>query len=149
MLCAGGEWSVPMFPSDPWFQAFVGVINASERYREAAADWEGDVAFAIEAEPDKGVPETVYGWLDLWHGECRAGGVVDEDRAAASRYVIRAPYSRWRDVLEGDLDPVRGMMQGKLRVRGDLPTILRYVNAAHELVHLTGTVETRYPDDGA
>ena len=26
------------------------------------------------------------------------------------------------------------MMQGKLRVRGDLPTILRYVQAAHELV---------------
>jgi putative sterol carrier protein len=148
MLCAGGEASVPLFPSDPWFQDFVQVINASERYREAAADWEGDVAFAIEAEPDKGVPETVYGWLDLWHGACRSGGVVDEPKATASRYVIRAPYSRWRDVLEGDLDPVRGMMQGKLRVSGDLPTILRYVNAANELVHLTGSVETSYPDDG-
>ena len=140
---------MPLFPSDPWFQDFVEVINGSERYREAAADWEGDVAFAIEAEPDKGVPETIYGWLDLWHGACRSGGIVDEPTATASRYVIRAPFSRWRDVLEGDLDPVRGMMQGKLRVRGDLPTILRYVNAANELVHLTGSVHTSYPDDGA
>ena len=139
---------MPLFPSDPWFQDFVEVINASERYREAAADWEGDVAFAIEAEPDKGVPETVFGWLDLWHGGCRSGGIVDEPTANASRDMIRAPFSRWRDVLEGDLDPVRGMMQGKLRVRGDLPTILRYVNAANELVHLTEMVPTSYPVDG-
>jgi putative sterol carrier protein len=149
MLCTGGEASVPLFPSDPWFQDLVGVINASERYREAAEGWEGDVAFAIEAEPDKGVPETVYGWLDLWHGACREGGVVDPTRAETARFMISAPYSRWRDVLAGDLDPIRGMMQGKLRVRGDLPTILRYVNAANELVHLTGSVPTTYPDDEA
>jgi len=138
---------IARFPTDPWFQAFVAAINASDRYRQAAADWEGDVAFQIEAEPDKNVPETVWGWLDLWHGVCRSGGVVDEEKAAASRYVISAPYSRWREVVEGDLDPIRGMMQGKLRVKGDLPTIIRYVNAANELVHLTGTVDTEYPDE--
>ena len=136
------------FPTDPWFQEFVAVINASDRYREAAADWEGDIAFQIEAEPDKGVPQTVWGWLDLWHGACRSGGVVDEVKGAASRYVIAAPYSRWKEVMQGDLDPIRGMMQGKLRVKGDLPTIVRYVNAANELVHLTGTIDTQFPDEG-
>ena len=38
------------------------------------------------------------------------------------------------------------MMQGKLRVQGDLPTIIRYVSAANELVHLTGKVDTEFPD---
>ena len=113
---------------------------------DAAASWEGDISFLIEAEPDKGVPDDVWAWLDLWHGECRAGGVVAADRGATAAFVIRAPYSRWKEVLQGDLDPVRGMMQGKLRVQGDLPTIVRYVRAANELVHLTGTVETEFPD---
>jgi putative sterol carrier protein len=135
------------FPTDRWFREFVAVINASDRYREAAADWEGDIAFQIEAEPDKGVPHTVWGWLDLWHGACRSGGVVEEAKGSASRYVIAAPYSRWKEVLQGDLDPIRGMMQGKLRVKGDLPTIVRYVNAANELVHLTGTIDTQFPDE--
>jgi putative sterol carrier protein len=134
------------FPTDPWFQDFIERINGSAEYREAAATWEGDVAFLIEAEPDKGVPQDVWAWLDLWHGECRGGGLADADKAQTARFVIRAPYSRWREVLEGDLDPVRGMMQGKLRVQGDLPTIVRYVRAANELVHLTGTVETEFPD---
>ena len=39
------------------------------------------------------------------------------------------------------------MMQGKLRVQGDLPTIVRYVSAANELVQLTGPVETEFPTD--
>ena len=62
--------------------------------------------------------------------------------------MIRAPYSRWKDVVLGELDPVRAMMQGKLRVRGDLPTIVRYVKAADELVHLCSKVPTPFPDEG-
>jgi putative sterol carrier protein len=135
------------FPTDPWFQAFVETINASEEYREAAADWEGAITFVIEAEPDRNVPDDVWAWLDLWHGACRSGGVTDPDRGGRSPWILSASYSRWKDVLQGHLDPVKGMMQGKLKVRGDLPTIVRYVRAANELVRLTGTVPTSFPDE--
>jgi len=136
-----------IFASDLWFQDLIVRINASAEYREAAASWEGDIAFLVEAEPDRGMPADVWGLLDLWHGECRGGGVVSPDRGEACAYVIRAPYSRWREVVMGDLDPVRAMMQGKLKVRGDLPTIVRYVRAANELVDLTGQIETQFPDE--
>ena len=138
---------MPLFPTDPWFQELIRRINGSKEYAEAAAAWEGDITFHVEAEPDRGVPDDVFGYLDLWHGACRGGGVVGPERAATSRYVIRAPYSRWKEVVLGDLDPVRGMMQGKLKVQGDLPTIVRYVNAANVLVQLTSEVETDFPDE--
>ena len=48
--------------------------------------------------PDKGVPQTVWAWLDLWHGKCRSGGIVDPERGATCQYVITAPYSRWREM---------------------------------------------------
>ncbi|MEP7060339.1 MAG: SCP2 sterol-binding domain-containing protein [Actinomycetota bacterium] len=137
---------MPEFPSDAWFQDFIVRINGSSVYRTAAKDWEGDIAFLIEAEPDKHMPTDVWGYLDLWHGSCRGGGVVSAAEGETAAFVIRGPYSRWKDVLRGDLDPIRGMVQGKLQVRGDLPTIIRYVNAANELVHLTGTVDTVFPD---
>ena len=137
---------MPRFPTDEWFQDFIGRINASEEYAEAAANWEGEVAFVIEAEPDRGLPEDVWATLDLWHGACRGGGVIAEEAASQAPFVIRASLSRWREVLEGDLDPVRGMVQGKLKLRGDLPTILRYVRASSELVHLTELVDTTYPE---
>jgi putative sterol carrier protein len=136
-----------LFPSDPWFKALVERINGSAEYEAAAAAWEGDITFHIEAEPDRGVPTDVFGYLDLWHGKCKGGGLVEPEAGAASRYILRAPYTRWKEVVRGDLDPVRGMAQGKLRVQGDLATIVRYVNAANVLVQLTGEIDTAFPDE--
>lgn len=147
MLCAPEEMTMPTFATDAWFRELVDRINGSEAYREAAAEWEGDVAFVLEAEPDRGVPEDVWGLLDLWHGACRGGGIVDPGRGERARFLIRAPYSRWKEVVRGRLDPVLGMMQGKLKLRGDLPTIVRHVRAASELVRLAGDVETTFPDE--
>lgn len=136
-----------LFPSDEWVAIYRDRINASPEYREAAATWEGAVAFVFEAEPDRGVPEDLWAFLDLWHGECRDARMLDADQAGTAPYVIRAPYSRWKDVLRGDLDPIKGMMQGKLKVQGDLATIVRYVRAANELVHLTMLVPTTFLDE--
>jgi putative sterol carrier protein len=139
---------VPAFATDEWFHALEGRINASTAYRDAAADWEGDISFVIQAEPDRNVPDDVWGYLDLWHGACRDARVVTPERGDEARYVLTAPYTRWKDIVRGDLDPIKAMMQGKLKVRGDLPTIVRYVRAADELVQLTGQVETSFPDEG-
>jgi putative sterol carrier protein len=147
MLGTTGGEAVYAFASDPWFQRLIDLINGSESYHAAAADWEGDIAFWIEAEPDRGVPNDVWGLLDLWHGDCRGGGLTDATRGEGAAYVIGAPYSRWKDVVTGELDPIRAMMQGKLRVQGDLPTIVRYVKAADELVQLCGRIGTVFPDE--
>jgi putative sterol carrier protein len=138
---------MPMFPSEEWLTEYLERINSSPGYREAAATWEGDVAYAIEAEPDKNVPEDVFAWLDLWHGEARGGKLVSQEEAEKARFVIRAPYSRWKEVINKELDPIKGMMQGKLKLKGDLPTIVRYVKAANELVNLAQTVPTQFPDE--
>lgn len=135
------------FLSQAWFDAFRDEINASDEYREAAADWEGDIAFHVQAEPDRNVPEDVWARLDLWHGACRGAGPIAAREGPSNAYILAAPYSRWKDVVLGDLDPIRAMMQGKLRVRGDLPTIVRQVRAANELVRLTGEVPTEFPDE--
>jgi putative sterol carrier protein len=138
---------MPEFPSPEWLDEYVEKINGSSSYKEAAATWEGDVAYVIEAEPDKGIAEEVVAWLDLWHGDCREAKIVTTEEGEKARFVIRAPYSRWKEVILKELDPVKGMMQGKLKLRGDLPTIVRYVKAANELVNLAQTVDTQFPDE--
>jgi putative sterol carrier protein len=137
------------FGTREWLELFQEKVNASEAYRAAAATWEGEVAFVFESEPDRGWPVTVHALLDLWHGECRKARIVSEPEAEAAPFVIRAPFTRWKQVLERDLDPIKGMMQGKLRLRGDLPTIVRYVKAANELVNLATEVPTEFPDEAA
>jgi putative sterol carrier protein len=139
--------TMPTFPSEEWMTEYVERINDSPAYREAAATWEGDVAYVIEAEPDKNVPEDVHAWIDLWHGEARDGKIVSAEEAGKAQFVVRAPYSRWKEVIRKELDPIKGMMQGKLKLRGDLPTIVRYVKATNELVNLAQTVPTEFPDE--
>ena len=140
---------MPEFPSEEWMKEYIERINASDSYRQAAAQWEGDVCFVFEAEPDKGVAEDVYGILELWHGECRGGRLVSQEEGEQAPFVIRAPYSRWKEVIKRELDPVKGMMQGKLKLKGDLPTIVRYVKASNELVNLATTVPTEFIDEKA
>ena len=95
------------------------------------------------------MPADVWAVLDLWHGGCRSARIVGPDEGGAAPYVLRAPYTRWRSILEGELDPVKAMMQGKLKVQGNLATIIRYVRAANELVRLTGTVPTEFVGERA
>ena len=141
---------MPLFPSEEWLAEYVEVINASPEYADAAATWEGDVVFVYEKEPDKNVPEDLYAWLDLWHGKCRSAAKLegpDDPKAQAAKFTISAPYSRWKSVVKKELDPVKGMMQGKIKLKGDLPTIVRYVKASNVLVDLTGKVDTQFPDE--
>lgn len=137
------------FPSEEWLKHYSELINKSDAYADAAATWEGDIAYVIEAEPDKGVAEDVWAYLDLWHGECREAKLVPAEEGEKARFVIRAPYARWKEVINKELDPVKGMMQGKLKLKGDLPVILKYLKAANELVNLAGQVPTEFADEGA
>ena len=137
-----------VFPSEEWLTDYVARINGSKEYEEAAATWEGDLSYVFEREPDKGVPDDVWVWIDLWHGTCRGAryGVAVEQGEKA-KFTIRAPYSRWKEVIRRELDPIKGMMQGKLKLKGDLPTIVRYVKAANELVNIAASVPTEFVDE--
>jgi putative sterol carrier protein len=139
---------VAVFPSEAWLKGYVEKINSSKEYEEAAATWEGDLSYVFEREPDKGVPDDVWVWVDLWHGKCReARYAVSQEEGEQARFIIRAPYSRWKEVIRRELDPIKGMMQGKLKLKGDLPTIVRYVKAANELVNIASSVETEFADE--
>lgn len=135
------------FPSEQWLAEYKDAINASEAYQEAAETWEGDLAYEVHAEPDKNVPNDVWIWMDLWHGECRDAKQITPEEGAKSKFAISAPYSRWKELIKGELDPTKAMLQGKLKLRGDLPTIVRYVTAANELVAIAGRIGTTFPDD--
>jgi putative sterol carrier protein len=139
---------MPLFPSQEWLEEYVVMIKASPDYAAAADTWEGDVTYVFEAEPEKGVPEDVYSWMDLWHGDVREWKYgVSKEAGEAAKFVIRAPYSRWKEVIKKELDPIKGMMQGKLKLKGDLPTIVRYVKASNELVNIAGQVPTEFIDE--
>ncbi|MGH2795950.1 MAG: SCP2 sterol-binding domain-containing protein, partial [Actinomycetota bacterium] len=104
-----GRWNVALFPSEGWLKEYVDKINSSKEYEEAAATWEGDLCYVFEAEPDKSVPNDVWVWVDLWHGKCRGSKFdVTAEEGEKAKFIIRAPYSRWKQVINKELDPIKG-----------------------------------------
>lgn len=137
-----------VFPSKEWLQAFKEEINHSPEYKQSGKTWEhGTMALIIQAEPDRNVPSDFAIWMDLYHGECLEMREVPLEEAQQAKFVITAPYTRWKQVMKHELEPVKGMMQGKLKLKGDLPTIVRYVQAAKDLVNCGTKPQIVYPDE--
>ncbi len=128
------------FPSDEWVNKVRELLNESESYQRSAKDWEGDFIFVVE--PDDAYTHTSYLHLELYHGSSPGAAMVNEDELPETEYSLSAPFSTWRKVIEGKLDPIQGMMTRQLKLKGDLMKIMRYPKAAQEIVSCCAKVPT-------
>jgi len=132
-----------LFGSEEWIETWMEEVNRSEPYAKAGADWEGDFYFIVE--PEGQFAETIYYYVDLWHGKCREAYRSPDGKEKEPAFRLIAPITAWRQVVEGKLDAIQGMLSGKLKVKGNLIKITRYVRAAQELVACCSRVETEFP----
>lgn len=131
-----------IFPSEEWVVEYVKKINESEKYAKAAATWEGDFLFVIEADGTGGLTETVTTYFDLWHGKCRKAFVVTEETGTPdAEYVWSGKYSNWLTLLRGEVGPIKALMQRKFKLKGNYAKVMRATKAAQELVGCTTEVE--------
>jgi putative sterol carrier protein len=132
---------------DEWAQVFREEIAASEGYASAAKNWEGAMVLslwtgeAVGALTERGV------YLEIWHGVCRVVRAASREDLDGASYVVTAAAAVWREILEGRLEPLLGVMSGKLKLaRGSFARLLPYVNAARELLAAAQRVPTEFPE---
>ncbi|MCI0394636.1 MAG: SCP2 sterol-binding domain-containing protein [Chloroflexi bacterium] len=130
------------FPSDQWIKELKEKLNASPAYAEAAKTWEGDIMFVVTAVPN--APDA-YLYVDLWHGECRDARAVAGPQEKSAEFVISAPLPVWRKVVEGRLDPIRGLVSRQLKLQGNMMKVMKAPKAAVELVNCTTQIDTAWP----
>jgi putative sterol carrier protein len=134
--------------TDEWTRAAADVIRASAGYKQAARTWEGAMVFTLQADPSLGVPEARSAYFDLWHGDCRDGRAASKTDLETAQYIVSADAYTWRQVLEGKLEPIQGLLRGKLKLqKGNMAVLARYVAAAKELVHCATQAETAFPGE--
>jgi putative sterol carrier protein len=135
------------FLSDEWAKQFKDEVNGSSSYKAAAKGWKWTVGLVVEAEPDKNFPESKGVVMDLFDGTARDIRVGTAADAQKSDFVITAPYTRWKQVSTKELDATKGILQGKLKLKGDLPTIVRYTKASQEMTECTTRIPVEWPDE--
>lgn len=130
-----------LFPSDEWIKNLKDRLNDSDAYRKAAAKWEGDFAFIV----DQGQGEPIHLYMDLWHGECRSARQLAAAADESPAFSMAAPLETWREVLTGQLDPIKGLMQKKLALTGNMMKVLKAPKAAVEMVNCAKEIDTGWP----
>lgn len=130
------------FPSDEWIQELSNQLNRSESYEKSAKDWEGDFVFVVE--PDAAYDQTAYLFLGLYHGKSTGAVALSSETERPAEFILRAPFGAWRQVIEGKLDAIQGMMTRKLRVEGNMMKVMRYPKAAKEIVSCCALIPTDF-----
>lgn len=136
-----------VFPSAAWASAYRDAINANPLYKKTAAGWDqGAIALVCKADAALGLEQPQAIILDLHQGECR--GVVyssEPSDLSATPFVIEAGYPQWKSVISGEVDPIRAMLSGQLRLsKGHLPTIIRDVEGSKQLVLSAKVIDTEF-----
>lgn len=124
--------------SQAWADAYRDAINNNEAYTKAAANWDlGRVALVMRG-------ENVGILLDLAAGQCHnATRMSHEEATEQAAFVIVGDEATWRDVLEGRLAPLMGIMRGKLKLeKGSIAKLMPYANASVALVNSAQAVPT-------
>jgi putative sterol carrier protein len=131
------------FPSEAWINALKDQLNNSAAYAEVAKNWEGDINFRIEL-PD-GAVAVLY--LDLWHGKCREAYQVTPGRESPrAAFALSAPVANFVRILKGQLDPMQAMMTGKLKVQGNMVSLMKNIPTVLEFVRNCQQIDSAFPE---
>jgi putative sterol carrier protein len=127
--------------ANAWALEYSNALNASKAYARAGKKWgldfDGAMMFVFQASGE--VAEDFSVFLDLKEGKCLGVKLLGpaEKPPRPAPMVIKAPMSTWKSVIFKELDPVAALMQAKLALTGDMSLVMRFAQAAIELVNAT------------
>ncbi len=130
--------SLMKFPSAEWAAALYAALNANAEYAEAARQWEGDILLRVTAASAGGVAPGVH--LELEHGACRGATFEPDSSAVSSEFVFEGSAENWGKLIRREVDPVGAIMNGTIRVKGNLAKLMRFTRAAKILVETAGAI---------
>jgi len=120
------------FPSAEWAVAYRNALNANAAYREAAEAWVGDILLLVRTSDANAPAPGVH--LELAHGECLAATYHSDARSVSSEFVYEGTPENWAKLIRHEIDPVKAILDGTFRVKGNLLKLMRFTKAAKELV---------------
>ena len=115
-------------------------LNDDKKYDELAKKVDDSYTLVLQAEPEKGVAETItVGFsikdgkmTDIWRGE------------KETSFILSAPYKAWVDILLGKIGPNRAFITRKLKIKGNMPRLLKTAKATDRLVQLLRDMPTKF-----
>ncbi len=126
-----------LFASEEWAEAFARAINASEAIAREAHGFNASVQWVIQGAGERG---DLRFWIDI--GDGRMIKLMPGEREA--EFTVSGPYSLWRQIAEGEVDPLESIIDKRMSFEGDLPMLMRYMGMLDSLIQTVRSIPTRF-----
>lgn len=114
--------------------------NADGKYRALAKGQNESYTMILEAEPDKGVMQSVAAGFEARDGEI----VTTWLGTKPSTFTLSAPYGTWVDILRGALGATTAITMRKLKVQGPFLQLLKGADRTLRWVEILRTIPTEF-----
>jgi putative sterol carrier protein len=136
------------FGTAEYARALCDEINRSSEYRNAASRWgigfNGNLLFAFEA--DDALRNALYLLVRLQSGRCDGAEFAPGPAHPDAGFTLRAPYRLWREILERRTLAATAILTGKMKVDGDMITLLKHAGSSRSLIHCVASIPTEFPE---
>lgn len=132
---------MPVFPSSEWMDEFCGLVASHPQASDVAASLDGVYRFVVEPAGPLAERHT----YDIAIRPCAAGAdvaVVDGQPSQQPRLTLTTDYRRWQQLIRGELDVGMAVMLRRLKVSGDLSSLMGNVSNARPLTESLHNVDT-------
>ncbi len=126
------------------------LTNADPESAAAGRGWVGDFGAIIEAERGKLASTFVVHVKPNRLGHIESVEVLDDPDDLDDiepAYLARAPYSVWKALLQGTLDPVEAVLKRRIEVQGDLQPLMERMKYKGIADRVFAQLRTEFADD--
>lgn len=137
------------FPSKEWCDEAVRLVNEDPERALAARGWLGEIGVIVDAEPGKLARPFVVHVVprDARIEKLRVLEDPDDLDELEPAYLARAPYSVWKELLRGSLDPVEAVLRRRIAVKGDLQQLVERLRFKGIADRVFAQLKTEYVDE--
>ena len=137
-----------VFPSKEWCDQAIAIVNSDPESIEASKGWKGDFGVVIEAEG--ALKKAFVAYAEPKDGKVQKFKVLvdaDDLDEFEPAYLARAPYSVWKGLLKGTIDPVEAVLKRRIQLQGDVQQIMERMKYKGIAERLREKLETRFIDE--
>jgi putative sterol carrier protein len=130
-----------LFLSEEWVQQIPQAINTNASYQKSAKGISDRMAFLVKGDHPAANGGETHFYLEIKNGQCV--DAVREKRTKAD-FFLTGSYENWKAVLDGDMDVIKAITKGKIKMKGSMIRMLKNAIPTVKLVGCFQSVPTRY-----
>jgi hypothetical protein len=135
------------FASQEWADSFAVHLRDDAQVRTESVTWIfGPLLLQVEPDAELGFEGAVLR-LDLFEGDLRSITLVTPAEAERSPFVLTGSFARWKTIFGGQLAIIDAVLQSRLVVRGDLPTLTRHRALLDAITRVAASLDTVWHDE--